>query len=74
MTVNSSQSSVVVAGNGASTSFSFPFIGVAPAYITVLHTTAAGVQTALSQGPAAAQFQVSLNAAVSRLRVLLPQR
>ena len=65
MTVNSSQSSVTVAGNGASTSFSFPFIGVAPAYIKVLHTTAAGVQTALSQGPAAAQFQVSLNAPVS---------
>ena len=64
MTVNSTSSSITVEGTGAQTVFSFPFIGVAPAYIQAVYTTAGGTQTALTQGPGSSQFQVSLNAPV----------
>ena len=64
MTVNSTSSSITVEGTGAQTVFSFPFRGVAPAYIQAVYTTAGGTQTALTQGPGSSQFQVSLNAPV----------
>lgn len=64
MTVLTAINKVVVAGNGAQTVFSFPFVGVAAADIQVFYTSAAGVITQLVQGATSGQFQVSLNAPV----------
>jgi hypothetical protein len=63
-TISTSASTVTVPGNGSQTAFTFSFVGVAAADISVIFTTAAGVQTALTQGPGPTQYQVSLNAAV----------
>jgi hypothetical protein len=64
-TVNTQASSTVVSGNGSQTAFTFGFIGVGTAYISVLYTSPTGVQTQLVEGPGATQYQVSLNAAVA---------
>ena len=63
-TISSALSTVTVPGNGAQTSFSFPFIGVAAGDITVVLTNSAGAQTTLTQGPGPTQYQVTLNAIV----------
>lgn len=63
-TVNSSTNKTIAIGNGAQTQFSFSFVGVATAYISVLYTDASGNQTVLSQGSGATQYQVSLNPVV----------
>ena len=60
-TISSSQSTVTLAGNGSQTVFLFPFVGVATADIQVIFTSAAGVQTTLTQGPGPTQYQVVLN-------------
>ena len=63
-TVNSSTNRAVVLGNGSQTAFTFSFIGVASAYISVLLTDSAGTQTLLSQGSGTTQFQLTLNPVV----------
>ena len=63
-TISSALSTVTVPGNGAQTSFSFPFIGVAASDITVVLTNSAGAQTTLVQGTGTTQYQVTLNAIV----------
>ena len=65
MTVSTSANKVIVAGNGAQTSFAFSFIGVAAADLSVIYTDASGNQTTLTQGPGATQYQVTLNAAAA---------
>lgn len=63
-TVNSSTSKTIVLGNGSQTVFTFNFIGVASAYISVVYTDAAGNETVLTQGSGATQYQIALNAPV----------
>lgn len=63
-TVNSSINKTIVLGNGSQTAFSFTFIGVASAYMSVLLTDSGGVQTLLTQGSGATQYQISLNTPV----------
>lgn len=60
MTVTSSQNSVTLLGNGATTVFSFPFIGVGAADITVTYTDPSGNVTVLNP----ANYTVNLNAIV----------
>lgn len=47
MTVGTTTSSVTYAGNGATTLFTFPFIGVASADLEVIYTDTSGTQTIL---------------------------
>lgn len=47
MTIATTQSSITVEGNGATTSFSFPFIGDSSSYISVQYTNADGAATLL---------------------------
>lgn len=63
-TVNSSTNRTIALGNGIQTSFTFNFIGVATAYISVLLTDSGGVQTLLTQGSGASQYTITLNAPV----------
>jgi hypothetical protein len=65
VTVNTTANKVIAAGNGATTVFSFGFIGVASQYISAIFTDALGNQTVLTEGPASTQYQVSLNAPVA---------
>src|ERR1043166_7246712 len=58
-TINSSLSTVTALGNGSTTVFSFPFVGVAASDITVIFTDATGAQTTLSSS----LYSLSLNAA-----------
>lgn len=48
MTVSTTTSTITYSGNGATTLFTFPFIGVAAADIEVLYTNASGVVTTLN--------------------------
>lgn len=57
MTISTTQDSVVIGGNGSTTSFSFPFVGVATSDISVVYTDASGNQTTLSPS----QYTVTLN-------------
>lgn len=61
-TIASAQTSVTALGNGATTVFTFPFVGVKAADLVVTYTNAAGAQTVLTQGT---QYTVSLNAPAS---------
>ena len=63
-TVNSAVNKTIVLGNGSQTQFTFNFIGVAAAYISVIYTDAGGNETILSQGAGASQYQITLNAPV----------
>jgi hypothetical protein len=63
--ITSSANKVIIAGNGAQTSFTFSFVGAAAADIYVVYTDAAGDETTLAQGPGPTQYQVSLNAVTS---------
>ena len=63
-TISSSLNSITVAGTGAQTVFSFPFVGVAASDISVIYTDSSGNETTLVQGPGTTQYQVSLNGAV----------
>ena len=63
-TVNSSTNKTIAIGTGSQTQFSFNFIGVAAAYISVLYTDPSGNQTLLAQGTGATQYQIALNAPV----------
>lgn len=58
-TVNAANISVTIGGNGSITSFTFPFIGVAPSDVTVVYTDANGNQTTLVQNT---QYTITLNA------------
>lgn len=60
MTVNNSRSRVVFAGDGGRTQWTFDFIGVASAYLTVLYTDRTGVQTQLTEGTGPDQYQMVL--------------
>lgn len=60
-TVNSQANKTIALGNGAQTQFSFSFIGVAAAYISVVYTDASGNETILTQGAGATQYQIALN-------------
>lgn len=60
--ITSASNKVILAGNGATTVFSFPFVGVAAADLSVIYTDASGNQTTLVQGTGPTQYQVSLNA------------
>lgn len=64
MTINSSANKTIVNGNGAQTQFSFSFVGVAAAYISVIFTDANGNETVLTKGSGTTQYQISLNTAV----------
>lgn len=64
MTINSSANKTIVSGNGTQTQFTFSFVGVATAFITVILTDASGNETVLVQGNGATQYQISLNAPV----------
>lgn len=63
-TVNSSVNKTIALGDGVTTVFSFSFIGVATAYITVIFTDASGNETVLTQGSGTTQYQIALNAPV----------
>jgi len=63
-TVNTSANKTIVSGNSSQTSFTFSFIGVAAAYISVTFTDASGNQTVLTQGSGTTQYQITLNAPV----------
>ena len=63
-TISSSLNTITVAGTGAQTAFSFPFVGVAASDIAVIYTDSLGNSTTLAQGLGVTQYQVSLNAAV----------
>lgn len=63
-TVNTSQNKTIAAGNNSQTQFTFSFIGVAAADITVIYTDPNGNQTTLSQGAGSSQYQITLNAPV----------
>ncbi len=58
MTVSTEASAIVIGGNGSSTVFQFPFIGVSSSDIQVIYTNAIGAETTL---PSYA-YAVSLNA------------
>jgi hypothetical protein len=58
-TITTSSSSVTVGGNGSTTVFSFPFVGVQASDITVTYTNASGVATVLLP----TQYTLTLNAA-----------
>src|SRR5271165_313090 len=60
MTVTSAQSSVTVLGNGATTVFSFPFVGVAAADVVVTYTDPTGNITVLNPSV----YALALTAAV----------
>lgn len=64
-TVNSQVNKTIALGDGVTTSFTFNFVGVAAAYISVILTDSAGNETVLSQGSGATQYQISLNAPVT---------
>ncbi|WP_439392320.1 hypothetical protein ACRQ5Q_22245 [Bradyrhizobium sp. PMVTL-01] len=64
-TVSSTVNKTIALGNGTSTVFTFSFVGVAAAYISVIFTDASGNETVLSQGSGATQYQISLNAPVT---------
>jgi len=61
-TITSAQNSITALGNGATTVFTFPFVGVKAGDITVIYTNAAGAQTTLTQG---SQYTIALNAPTS---------
>ncbi|HEX4041780.1 MAG TPA: hypothetical protein VHY10_08780 [Xanthobacteraceae bacterium] len=63
--ITSSANKVIIAGNGAQTSFAFGFVGAAAVDIYAIYTDANGNETELAQGPGPTQFQVSLNAATA---------
>ncbi|AXK79961.1 hypothetical protein DW352_05175 [Pseudolabrys taiwanensis] len=63
-TVNLQINKSIVLGDGHTTQFSFNFIGVAAAYISVVYTDAGGNQTVLIQGSGTTQYQLVLNAPV----------
>lgn len=58
MTVSTTSSEITVSGNGATTVFNFPFVGVAASNISVIYTNSSGLQTTLT----ASQYSLSLNA------------
>src|SRR2546430_2224433 len=58
-TISSTVTSILVLGNGSTTVFSFPFVGVQASDISVIYTDATGTQTTL----APTQYTISLNAA-----------
>ena len=58
-TINAALTSTTVAGNGSTTVFTFPFIGVAPADVTVIYTDTSGNQTTLVQNT---QYSITINA------------
>src|SRR6185437_9738712 len=58
-TVSSAATSVTLAGNGSTTVFNFPFIGVTAGDVTVIYTDEDGNQTTLASGT---QYSISLNA------------
>ena len=64
MTVSSTTNKVTDLGNGVSTAFSFPFIGVSDSDIDVIFTDASGVSTTLIEGLGPTQYQLALNAAL----------
>lgn len=57
MTVSTTTSKITYLGNGTTTVFSFPFIGVAPDDITVIYTDTNGVDTTL----VASQYTLVIN-------------
>lgn len=59
MTISTTSSTVTVAGNGATTSFDFPFVYDASANITVSFIDSSGNETSLVQG---SQYTLTLNA------------
>lgn len=59
MTISTQQSQVILLGNGATTAFTFPFVGVAPADISVIYTDPTGNVTTLNTS----QYTLVLNAA-----------
>lgn len=61
MTVTSSSNKVTYAGTGATTVFTFSFIGVGGTDISVAYTDATGVETTLSPS----QYSVTINAAAA---------
>jgi len=63
-TVNSSVNKTIALGTGAATQFSFSFVGVSSAYISVIFTDSAGNETLLSQGSGTSQYTIVLNAPV----------
>ena len=63
-TVNTTSSTVTIAGNGSQTAFPFSFIGVQPGDIYVTYTDSFGNQTTLTQGNGPTQYQLTLNAPV----------
>lgn len=65
MTVNSSVNTTTVLGTGSQTQFTFPFIGVAAAYISVIFTDANGNETVLQRGSGSSQYQIILNPPVA---------
>lgn len=64
-TVQTSSNKTIVLGDGTTTAFTFNFIGVASAYISVIYTDASGNETVLTQGSGTTQYQISLNAPVT---------
>ena len=60
-TVNSAVNKSIVLGNGSQTQFTFNFVGVATAYISVIYTDASGNETVLTQGSGSSQYQIALN-------------
>ena len=62
-TITTQTYSTLALGTGSQTVFPFSFVGVGAPYISVIYTDASGVQTALTQGAASNQYQVSINAA-----------
>lgn len=63
-TVNTTANKTIVSGNSAQTAFTFSFIGVAAADISVIFTDASGNQTTLTRGSGTTQYQISLNTPV----------
>lgn len=58
MTISTVTSTITYLGNGATTAFTFPFVGVSASDITVTYTNALGVETVLTGG----QYSIVLNA------------
>ena len=57
MTISTVTSTITYLGNGATTSFSFPFVGVTSSDIVVTYTNTLGVETVLS----GSQYSITLN-------------
>lgn len=61
MTISTTQANVTVAGNGATTTFSFPFVAAAASDIEVTYTDATGTATVLNPS----QYTLYINAAAA---------